>query len=69
MKQLILGMISIYAIFISPILKQLIASPRMCRYTPSCSAYTAGVINKYGVARGLLYGLKRFLSCQPFSGA
>ncbi len=40
--------------------------PNKCRYYPSCSNYTVTAIEKYGF-KGLLLGVKRILSCHPFS--
>ena len=38
-----------------------------CRYYPSCSAYTAQAIAKYGVIVGVLKGAWRIARCNPFS--
>ena len=54
--------------FLIKIYQILFASPiRTCRFTPSCSAYTLEAIEKYGFLKGLLLGLRRISSCQPFS--
>ena len=37
-----------------------------CRFYPSCSEYTKQAIDKYGIIRGSLKGLKRLLKCHPF---
>ncbi len=42
--------------------------PGVCRFTPSCSEYTAQAILKYGFIKGVFKGLTRILRCHPFSG-
>lgn len=59
MKKLLLGFLDIYRLLISPYV------PTQCRFTPSCSAYTREAIEKKGVVRGSLLGLKRILKCNP----
>jgi putative membrane protein insertion efficiency factor len=38
----------------------------VCRFTPSCSVYTATCIERFGAARGLTLGAWRILRCNPF---
>ncbi len=40
--------------------------PKVCRFEPTCSEYTAQAIEKYGVLSGSWMGLKRLLRCHPF---
>lgn len=40
----------------------------MCRYTPTCSQYMKEAIISYGVIKGLAFGIKRILRCNPFGG-
>ena len=61
MKRLGLAVIAAYQRWISPRL------PRRCRYEPTCSAYTAGAIRRFGLARGLVLGSWRLLRCNPLS--
>ena len=61
MKRLALLLIAAYQRWLSP------AFPRRCRYEPTCSAYTAESIRRFGVTRGFLLGSWRLLRCNPFS--
>ncbi|MGA2420427.1 MAG: membrane protein insertion efficiency factor YidD [Candidatus Acidiferrum sp.] len=38
-----------------------------CRFSPTCSQFTYGAIERFGVLRGSWLGLKRLLRCQPLS--
>ena len=64
-------MFKIYKKFLSPIIHRLSAisfSPlSACRYSPTCSQYTATAVAKYGIIHGSVLGLKRLLRCHPYS--
>ncbi len=37
-----------------------------CRFTPTCSNYFIGAVQKYGAVRGAIKGIGRILRCHPF---
>ncbi len=39
---------------------------RVCRHEPSCSHYTYEAVERYGVIRGVLLGLRRIVRCHPW---
>jgi len=51
---------------------QLVLSPNLggskCRFTPTCSQYTAQAIEKYGPVKGIFLGIKRLSKCRPGGG-
>lgn len=61
MKRIALAAVAAYQRIISP------ALPRRCRYEPTCSAYAAQAIRRFGAARGLLLACWRLLRCNPLS--
>ena len=38
---------------------------KKCRFYPTCSEYTKQAIDKYGIIRGSLKGVKRIIKCNP----
>ncbi len=61
MKAVVLAPLRFYRRFISPAL-----GPR-CKYHPTCSAYAVGVIERYGILRGVVLAVWRVLRCNPWS--
>ncbi|MGA2260590.1 MAG: membrane protein insertion efficiency factor YidD [Acidobacteriota bacterium] len=61
MKTFILGLLRAYKRYISILL------PPSCRFEPTCSMYMYQAIEKKGVLRGTILGLRRLLRCHPFS--
>lgn len=59
--RVVTGLIRFYQRSISPYL------PPSCRFTPTCSEYTAQAVAKYGVVRGVALGGRRILRCHPFN--
>ena len=43
------------------------ALPRRCKFEPSCSAYGAEAIDRFGALRGSVLAVWRILRCNPFS--
>jgi putative membrane protein insertion efficiency factor len=60
-KRLLLALIGAYQRWISP------SRPRRCRYEPTCSAYAAESVSRFGAVRGLTLAAWRLLRCNPFS--
>jgi uncharacterized protein len=60
-KRSLLALIAAYRRWVSP------ALPRRCKFEPTCSAYAAESIRRFGAARGLLLAGWRLLRCNPFS--
>ena len=63
MKKLILILIKFYKKYLSPANFGI----NTCIFKPSCSEYTYQAIEKYGVFKGSLMGIKRTLRCNPFN--
>jgi len=59
MKKIALFCIHVYRIIISPHI------PTECRYYPTCSSYMAEAIEKKGIWKGILLGVRRILKCNP----
>ena len=60
-KRLILAILRFYRRSISPLF------PPSCRFTPSCSLYSYEAIDRYGVVKGGILGVKRILRCHPLN--
>ena len=39
-----------------------------CRYTPTCSQYMKLAVERFGVFKGTILGIKRILRCNPWGG-
>ena len=60
MKTVVLLMIRGYQRALSPFLGT------HCRFQPTCSSYTYEAIEKHGLLRGMVLGIRRLLRCHPF---
>ncbi|OGH14755.1 MAG: membrane protein insertion efficiency factor YidD [Candidatus Levybacteria bacterium RIFCSPHIGHO2_01_FULL_38_26] len=70
MKNFVLWFIRFYqktSFFHKTIFRALFISDSVCRYEPTCSNYTYQAIEKYGVFKGLFFGLKRIIRCHPWA--
>ena len=61
MSKFFIIIIRAYQIIISPF------KPNCCRFYPSCSNYCIEAVTQHGILRGLWYGLRRIISCNPYN--
>ncbi|MCG8590550.1 MAG: membrane protein insertion efficiency factor YidD [Proteobacteria bacterium] len=52
--------LSAYRRWLSPLLGH------HCRFSPTCSAYAIGVLERHGVLRGSWLAMRRVARCHPF---
>ena len=64
MKKIFIDLLCIYKKFFSPFFEQ---KGIKCKYYPSCSEYCKQAVEKYGIIKGVFYGVKRIVRCNPFS--
>jgi len=60
MKKIFLFLITIYQKISS-------LTPSRCRFYPTCSQYTKEAIQKYGIFKGGILGIKRIVKCHPLN--
>lgn len=58
-SRVLLALIRAYRYLLSPLFGQ------HCRFTPTCSEYTATAIRRYGALRGSWLGIRRIARCHP----
>lgn len=61
MSRLVVALIKGYQLLVSPLLGQ------RCRFYPSCSAYAATAISRYGLLRGGWLAVRRIARCHPWN--
>lgn len=66
MKQITLFLLTFYQQYISILLRQLVGTNTVCRYSPTCSEYAKMVVEKHGFVKGVSLAAIRILSCQPW---
>lgn len=59
---LLIGGVRFYQYSLRPML------PPACRYTPTCSEYMIGAVQKYGFLKGFRLGIRRISRCHPWGG-
>ena len=64
MKKPIVGVLKFYKKFVSPVLVSVFG--KACRFTPTCSEYTIIALEKFGVRKGLVMGIKRLSKCHSW---
>jgi uncharacterized protein len=66
MKHLLLLLIAIYQNFLVYILKSIVGTEHVCRFTTTCAEFARISIEEKGVLIGTKLALQRLIKCQPF---
>ncbi len=66
-KKTTLSLIKFYQLFLSPDrgMFRFKGGP-VCRFYPTCSQYTYEAINRYGLIKGAVRGVRRIFRCHPW---
>ena len=62
LKPFVIGSILMYKAFAPKKMRD------RCRFEPTCSTYMIMAINKYGLIKGVIKGVKRITRCKPPNG-
>lgn len=54
-----------FVLFYQSCISPFIGGRAACRFIPTCSEYTRQAIEKYGIWKGTLLGIRRILRCRP----
>ncbi|MBI1731885.1 MAG: membrane protein insertion efficiency factor YidD [Gammaproteobacteria bacterium] len=60
MRAVLIGLVRLYQCTLGPCLGG------QCRFHPTCSNYMLDALQRHGVLRGTVLGLRRLLRCHPF---
>ncbi len=61
MKYVLIGLLKVYRAIISPLYGP------VCKYYPSCSAYSLEAVHTHGAWKGTILTAKRLARCHPWS--
>jgi len=67
MNKIIVGVLRSYKKFFSPVLERVFG--KACRFTPTCSEYAIGALERFGTKKGIRISIKRLAKCHPWGGS
>jgi hypothetical protein len=66
-KKAVLGVIRFYQAVLSFDYGIFAGRGPVCRFSPTCSQYTYEAVEKFGIIKGFLLGVKRISKCHPWN--